>query len=197
MALMRIRAGGEAQADLELCAPSRGVSAEQDRTRIADEVLGLYDSLRLPLFRYLISLGLSPDHAEDVVQETFLRAYKHLSANGTRQDENIRAWVFRVAHNLAVNHRKISKRTASGLDTACAEQSHVLIDPAPAADKLLENKERFLQIRAAMGTLSKRERQCLHLRAEGLRYAEIAKIVGVSISTVAETLSRALAKIAA
>lgn len=196
MALVRIRAGGEVQAEIELCAPSRGASVEQDRDRIADQVLGLYDSLRLPLVRYLISLGSSSDHVEDVVQETFLRTYKHLAANGTRQDENIRAWVFRVAHNLAVSYLRIGKRTTNGLDSAFADKSHV-IDPALPADKLLENKERLLQMRAAMATLTKRERQCLHLRAEGLRYAEIAKIVGVSISTVAETLSRALAKIAA
>jgi RNA polymerase sigma-70 factor (ECF subfamily) len=191
---VRTRANGEVHLEIPLYGPAAVVTANLDRARIASEVVALYDSLRLPLLRYLISIGTSADHAEDVVQETFLRAYKHLNDNGLGRDSNLRAWVFRVAHNLAVNHKKRSERSRSGLGDGCGE-SLMLEDPSASPEAALARKERLQQINRVMAALSKRERQCLHLRAEGLRYVEIAAIAGVSVSTVAETLHRALKKL--
>jgi RNA polymerase sigma-70 factor (ECF subfamily) len=63
------------------------------------EVIRLFDELYTPLRRYVIFLGLPPEDAEDAVQETFLRLYKHL---GSRRDRaNLRGWLFHVARNLA------------------------------------------------------------------------------------------------
>jgi RNA polymerase sigma-70 factor (ECF subfamily) len=60
----------------------------------------------------------------------------------------------------------------------------------------LLQKERLQRITVAMRTLSEQETECIHLRAEGLRYREIAQILGIGISTVADSLRRALAKLA-
>src|SRR6202162_4458940 len=67
------------------------------------EVTALYRELRKPLLRYLICLGLSTDEAQDSVQDAFLSLHRHLSSGGSQ--ENIRSWVFRVAHNRARNRQ--------------------------------------------------------------------------------------------
>src|SRR5438552_1441567 len=63
-----------------------------------------FQELRNPLCRYLLTLGLSREEVDEVAQETFLRLYQHLCANGN--ESSIRGWVFRVAHNLGTNERK-------------------------------------------------------------------------------------------
>src|SRR5271169_2832169 len=61
------------------------------------ETTTLYGELRKPLLRYLVCLGLSSDEAQDVVQDAFLTLHRHLASGGSQ--ENIRGWLFRVAHN--------------------------------------------------------------------------------------------------
>ena len=56
-------------------------------------------------------------------------------------------------------------------------------------------KEKVLRVYAAISMLSAQQKQCLYLRAEGFRYREIAEILGVTISTVAESLRRAIKKL--
>src|SRR5258705_8300815 len=74
--------------------------------RFADsssEVTALYRELRKPLLRYLVCLGLSSDEAQDVVQDSFVSLQHHLAAGGAQ--DNIRGWLFRVAHNQARNRQ--------------------------------------------------------------------------------------------
>jgi DNA-directed RNA polymerase specialized sigma24 family protein len=69
----------------------------------SSEVTTLYRELRKPLLRYLVCLGLSSDEAQDVVQDAFLSLQRHLASD--RKQENIRGWLFRVAHNQARNRQ--------------------------------------------------------------------------------------------
>ena len=69
-----------------------------DPKRIA---AAMFEQQRLSVCRYLLSLGLRPQVASEITQESFLRLYRHLRSNG--RSENLRGWVFRVAHNLAMN----------------------------------------------------------------------------------------------
>ena len=79
------------------------------------EATALYGELRKPLLRYLVSLGLSIDEAQDVVQEAFLSLHQHLTAGGSK--ENIRSWLFRVAHNRARNQQnRYDRRFGAPLD---------------------------------------------------------------------------------
>src|SRR3974390_3719451 len=79
------------------------------------EATPLFQELRQPLLRYLAGLGLSPDEAQDVVQDAFLSLHNHLSAGGSQA--NIRSWLFRVAHNRALNSRmSYSRRMGEPLD---------------------------------------------------------------------------------
>ena len=79
------------------------------------EATTLFQELRKPLLRYLSGLGLPPEEAQDVVQEAFLSLHKHLAANGSQT--NIRSWLFRVAHNRALNSQlSYSRRMGEPLD---------------------------------------------------------------------------------
>ena len=89
--------------------PYRGLCRSR-AFQISDrEATTLFRELRKPLLRYLVCLGLSSDEAQDVVQDAFLSLHRHLSAGGSR--ENMRSWLFRVAHNQARN-RQNSYRSA-------------------------------------------------------------------------------------
>ena len=63
-------------------------------------------------------------------------------------------------------------------------------------EKAILEKEKFRRLRAAVGLLAESERECLLLRAGGLRYREIGDVLGLATSTVADTVERAIKKLA-
>lgn len=155
----------------------------------ACEATTLYRELRKPLVRYLVCLGLSSDEAQDVVQDTFLSLHRHLAAGGSQ--ENIRSWVFRVAHNHARNRQNsYHRRFSESLDVGIA----AMRDEATPEQAVLE-KERFHRLGKAILLPTVSERECLLLRAGGLRYREIGE-VRIPTSTVADTVDRAIKKLA-
>lgn len=159
---------------------------------VQSHVRELYDQLRVPVFRYLVCLGSGPDDADEIVQETFLRAYKHLRHG--RETQNLRGWLFRVAHNIAINQLKRQRRLNSGT-TELVDMTLSVADSSPDAEAILLSGERLRHICAALKTLSAQERQCVNLRSEGLRYREIADVLGIGVSTVADSLRRAITKL--
>jgi len=155
------------------------------------EATTLFRELRKPLLRYLVCLGLSSDEAQDAVQDAFLSLHRHLSAGGS--EENIRSWLFRVARNQARNRQKsYDRRFGACLDDAGAESA---LDEATPERVLLE-KEKFERLQNAVLTLACAERDCLLLRASGLRYREIGEVLGIATSTVADIVERAVKKLA-
>jgi RNA polymerase sigma-70 factor (ECF subfamily) len=161
--------------------------------RFADsssEVTVLYRELRKPLLRYLVCLGLSSDEAQDVVQDSFVSLQHHLAGGGTQ--DNIRGWLFRVAHNQARNRQtSYHRRFGEPLDS---EMDFIATGATP--EKAVLEKEKFRRLRSAIGLLAESERECLLLRAEGLRYREIGDVLGLATSTVADTIDRAIKKLA-
>jgi RNA polymerase sigma-70 factor, ECF subfamily len=146
----------------------------------------LYDALRPPLYAYLWYLGMNTDQAEDVIQDTFLRLVSCRFDLG-RQD-NLRAWIFRVARNLSMDihraHQRWSRRNGDEPHSVIRER----IDPAPSPEQkilLEERMRRFAQ-------LTPKQRQCVSLRAEGFRYREIATTLGVSVQRVGELMQRSI-----
>ena len=151
------------------------------RQTIAD----LYTREREGLYRYLVSSGVEPAQAQDVTQEAFLRLYAALRDGASIHSP--KGWVYRVAHNLAVDsllrdrrHRAISDAVSSALAT-------------------VENNERDLierdwleNVYRAVGQLSRQQRACLELRARGMQYSEIAAVLKIRTSTVGEFLRRAM-----
>ena len=156
--------------------------------RLEERVTQLYDELSLPVYRYLLCLGMGPSEASDVIQETFLRLYRHLHAG--RREDKLRGWVFRVAHNLALNFLKSHKHL--DLDESAVVNRSA---PDPDPEELLLHQEKMARLHGAISSLSAQQRRCVYLRAEGFRYREIAEILDVSVSTVAESVRRAIKKL--
>ena len=157
-------------------------------TPLEEQVTHAFEESRDDVYRYLLTLGLTPPHAQEAAQEVFLRLYLALRKGAVIQ--NTRGWIFRVAHNLGLDWR--AKERTEPLDTSVEA---LLRDLRPPADADLIERERMKQIGDAWKTLSAQQRQCLHLRAEGLKYREIAGALGISISTVREFLTRAIARL--
>ena len=155
----------------------------------AREVTALYRELREPLLRYLVCLGLSKDEAQDVVQDAFLSLHRHLTAGGAQN--NIRGWLFRVAHNQARNRQgSYHRRFAEPLDPHFAP----MVDESTPERMVLE-KEKLHRLEKAIAALTDSERECVLLRAAGLRYREIGEALGMATSTVGDTVERAIRKI--
>lgn len=155
-----------------------------------EQVTRVYIEWRGDVYRYLLTFGLSPAQAQEGTQEVFLRLYVALRKSG-ETILNQRAWVFRVAHNLALTLR--SEETAfRPLDPALEA---TLADSSRGPESRLIDREKLVRMQRALESLSPQQRQCLHLRAEGLRYQEIADTLGVGISTVSEFLKRAVARL--
>ena len=153
-----------------------------------EQVALLFEESREDVYRYLVTLGLPPPQAQEAAQEAFLRLYVALERGDIIQ--NARAWVFRVAHNYALDMR--AKDRLRPLEP---EMEAMLRDSRRGVDMELIEREKMEQIGRAWQTLSPQQRQCLHLRAEGLRYREIAETMRISISSVREFLSRAITRL--
>jgi RNA polymerase sigma-70 factor, ECF subfamily len=154
-------------------------------------VLEFYDREHVAIRRYLSLLSVNAETAREVVQESFLKLHEHLLANGDRT--NLRAWLYRVAHNLARNAQTASHsvRTDS-LDVDAARDAWATV-ASPEQELLAQ--ERILRLRRALDALSTAQKECLVLRAEGLKYREIAEVLNVSVSTVGENVQRGLEKL--
>jgi RNA polymerase sigma-70 factor (ECF subfamily) len=160
-----------------------------DRTNeLHDRVVAAYEDAREDVYRYALTLGLSSGQAQEVAQEVFLRLY--VTMRDGEDIQNVRGWVFRVAHNY-------------GLKVKAKEREHAVIDDvierSPGSDlnpehRAIEN-ERDRRIREAFEGLSPQQRQCLQLRAAGLRYREIGETIGIGTSTVNEFIRRAVTRL--
>jgi RNA polymerase sigma-70 factor, ECF subfamily len=159
---------------------------------IEDEVVLLFDQLRNRLLRYVLSLGVYAHDGEDIIQEVFLSLFRHLQLGRSRR--NLRGWVFRVAHNLALKQRNGRQRQQARMepDSSLVE---VQLDPATNPEEQLAEIQRRRQLLAVVRALPEQDQWCLYLRAEGLRYREIAEALGMSLGAVANSLARAIERL--
>jgi RNA polymerase sigma factor (sigma-70 family) len=159
---------------------------------LEEEVVALFDRFRGPLLRYLSSFGLAIPDGEEVIQEAFLSLFQHLHHGKSR--ENFRGWLFRVAHNLASRRRyrtrlEFEARAETGF-------RDLAIDPGPSPEAEAVNIQTQQLLLAVVRALPEQDRRCLSLRAEGLRYREIAGILEMSPGAMSLSLAQSLARIA-
>src|ERR1700761_5110491 len=161
-------------------------------TSVRRLVLEQYDRESVPLRRYLQFLGIDPETAQEVVHEAFLKLHQHLLAEGDRT--NVRAWLYRVAHNLGRNTQTAfrSSKTDSLPDLSLAGN---LASQAASIEQQLLEEERSRLVRSAINRLSAAQKDCLLLRAQGFKYREIAEVLNLSVSTVGENIQRGLEKL--
>ncbi len=176
----------------ELWLDSRILRDAQGASRLEQKVSEVFELLRDPVYRYVCRLIGKRAEAEDLTQETFLRLYYSLQKGHAMG--NVRPWLYRVAHNLAIDwlrqQGRLEQIEEDALPLAAA------IDASPNAEQRLLASERRQRLRAVLAQLSTQQRHCLFLRAEGLGYREIGEVLGIGISTVATFLGRAIKRIA-
>ena len=161
------------------------------RARLEEEVVALFDQFHAPLLGYLSSFGLILGDREEVLQEVFLSLFQHLDRGKPR--DNLRGWLFRVAHNLGLKRRCSARRAFQTHAPAVEEQA---IDPQPSPEARLADLQTRERALAVIDVLPEQDRRCLFLRAEGLRYREIAAVLEMSLGAVSLSLSRSLERIA-
>jgi RNA polymerase sigma-70 factor (ECF subfamily) len=161
------------------------------KSQCEEEVIHLFGLFRNSLLRYVISLGLSRHDGEEIIQEVFLALFRHLQLERPRK--NLRGWIFRVAHNLALKRRAANK-TAQTLFDSHEAVTHRQPDPAPSPEQQAASNQRWRRMQAVLRALPEQDRFCLYLRAEGLRYREIAAALGISLGAVSIALARSLAR---
>jgi RNA polymerase sigma-70 factor (ECF subfamily) len=178
--------------------PERALAWATDRTSdpmtLSEKTHSLFEQLRVPVFRYLLRKTRNPGQAEDITQETFLRLFRHLCED--RLLDNPKAWLFTVAKNLAVDASRNDSHIKDLDETAWKniEKSRSGLQADP--EKLMLQRERLDRLHMAVLNLTWLQRECLHLRSEGLRYREIAGLLEISPSTVMDAVRRATLKLA-
>lgn len=159
---------------------------------VQTQVLELFDATAPGLRRYVQSCGLPPEAAEDVVQDVFLALFRHLRRGGAAH--NLRGWLVQVSHSLALKHRERLARRHRHESAGGWELAESVPDTGedPAA-RLAAGEERQRLV-GVFNALPEIDRQCLSLRAQGLRYREIAATLGISLGSVAKSVSRAVSR---
>ena len=145
------------------------------------DVERLFREYHGPLVRYLTRRLGDRDWAEEVAQETFVRALRQSEL------QNGRAWLFAVATNLVRDEARKDARRRRHLELLAAEAKD---DVAEQPTELERGEDRALA-RRAIETLTERDREALLMKEEGLNYNEIAEALGLSLASVGTTLSRA------
>ncbi len=159
-----------------------------------EQILALYDEYRPRLFRYLCSMQLGRETAEEVIQETFMRLTAALLKN--TEIDNVQGWIVRVAHNLAID---TLKKTSAGAISG-EEVSYLIAnraDPALNPEEAYVKKEKAAQIRIALATLKPQHRECFQMRAHGFRYKTIGQALGISEQRAAFVVKQVAVRLAA
>lgn len=145
------------------------------------------------LYPTLLRLTGSAEDAQDLLQESFLRAYRKLGRY--KGDSSFYTWLYRLAVNLALSHRRRRKGPArfSELQTPAGAALEPAADPEQSDPTLpAELAEREALVQAALDALAPDHRAVVVLKEfDGLRYEEIAATLGVPVGTVRSRLHRA------
>lgn len=150
------------------------------------EALGWIDGL----YGAALRLTRNPADAEDLVQDTYLKAFK--ASDSFRPGTNLRAWLFTILHNHFLNDRRRANTSPVNVDSETAEKAAAVI-PADAetVEDALVRRVTDDQVRAALEALPEAFREAVWLRdAEGFSYVEIAEMLKVPVGTVMSRISR-------
>jgi RNA polymerase sigma-70 factor, ECF subfamily len=150
-------------------------------------VSALYETHRGRINRFLLNKGLSPTIAQEVTQDVFVDFFLALE-KGIRIESDQR-WLYSVAGRAVVDHwRRNHHEMRVEFDWEPGAEAHApSSEPTPEAQA--EHKERLTRVLAGLRNLPNELRLCIQLRAQGLHYREIAKVLQVSTSTAAEWLA--------
>ena len=173
--------------------PARIASPGADsdaRAAFETDALEFVDSL----YRTALRLTRVPSDAEDLVQDTYLKAFR--AADSFRPGTNLRAWLFTILHNTARNRARDRSRESVTVDSDIVDQAAET--PQFGAAGPVDNPETLLlkntlapELQAAVDELPDAFREAVWLRdVEEFSYAEIAEMLNIPIGTVMSRISR-------
>ena len=158
-----------------------------ERTRGGDrDAFGfLVDRYQDALFRYVLHMGFGEADARDILQNAFVRAFRHLGRCG--DPDRFDGWLFKITANLCrTEGRKAGKRTMTPLESVTLETER----PGPA--EAAEAASARSRIREVLETLPEDQREAVVLfYMQGMGVSEVAEAVGASRSAVKMRLMRA------
>jgi len=155
------------------------------------EALASLDSL----YRAALRLTRVPADAEDLVQETYLKAFR--AADTFEPGSNLRAWLFTILHNTARNRARDRARDTVAIDSEIVDRAADAPPPGSRAS-VVETPETLLlrdtlapELQSAIDELPEQFRQAVWLRdVEEFSYAEIARMLSIPVGTVMSRISR-------
>jgi RNA polymerase sigma-70 factor (ECF subfamily) len=151
----------------------------------AREALSHIDSL----YGTALRLTRRPADAEDLVQDTYLKAFR--AAGQFERGTNLKAWLFTILHNTFRNMRRHDGRNPIEVDSEVVEQAVDVAGQDQSPEQLLTRATLDADLQAALDALPEAFRQAVWLRdVEEFSYAEIAKMIDVPIGTVMSRISR-------
>ncbi len=164
-------------------APGAGDGGE-DRA-FSDEALSYIDAL----YGTALRLTRRPQDAEDLVQDTYLKAFR--ASKQFQRGTNLKAWLFTILHNTFRNMRRHDGRNPVDVNSETVELAADLAGDERTPEQLLTRATLDSDLQAALDGLPDAFRQAVWLRdVEEFSYADIARIVEVPIGTVMSRISR-------
>ncbi len=171
--------------------PPDQASTGPSRTETIEE---LFEALESPLLGYALRLVGERTLAEDIVQEAFMRLHKHFD-----EVRKPRRWLYRTAHNLALNQQRAAARIVP-LDPGDKDtRSHPKesADPQPLPDEQIARWEGIGLVRLSLESLDERSRELIGLKFnENLSYKEMSARTGLTVGHVGYLLHHAIKTIA-
>lgn len=147
-----------------------------------DAFAEIIENYQAPIVRYLYRLTGDYEMARDLAQDTFIQAYKGILK--TEAELSFRAWLYRIATNNALQHRR-RKKLLSFIPFTSNEHD------ISAADKRPGRPDEMLAINEALLKIPEEQRTCLVLHfVEGFKYREIAETLGCSEEAVRKRVAR-------
>jgi RNA polymerase sigma-70 factor (ECF subfamily) len=178
---------------------TRDLSAASDRELVAIAVEGFDGSFeelvrryQRPIAAYVYRMDGNYESALDLTQEIFIKVYNSLSRY--RSEFKFSTWIYKIAHNAAVDHLRRSSTREQSLVAGTESDSYDLpIESAnPTPEQESERKERRGEIESVVRTLPANYRELIILRhSQDLSYEEIVEVTGLPLGTVKNRLFRA------
>ena len=177
---------------------SDSVAVARVKAGDGDAYRALVDRHSRSVFRLAYRMTGNEQDAEDVVQETFLRAYKQLHRYEARA--SFGTWLYRIASNYSLDlMRSRSRHRQTALEEPSEQGGDVLgalASEAPGPERLLFGDEVQRTVASTLGTLSQQERTAFVLRHfEGQSIEEIAASLGLSGNATKHSIFRAVQKL--
>ena len=145
----------------------------------------LYDSYASDVYRFAFWLAGDKAEAEDVTSETFVRAWARREAIRT---ETLKAYLFKVARNVFLAHLRKNRRHVD------LEDTHK--DPSPGPDRFTESRHELKAVEDALRGMRECDRTAFILRVRHeLPYAEIARVLGISLTSAKVKIHRVRKKL--